>query len=53
MVIRDESHPAYAVVCPVCQQRMWAPCFDQRYRATKFRKSPHPARMDAAKEASA
>lgn len=47
--VMDMSHKAHGVECPTCQQRKWAPCFDQRYHGTKHRKIPHPARVAAAR----
>jgi hypothetical protein len=44
----DETEPAYTVACPTCHQRSRAACFDQRYRGTKHRLIPHPARVAAA-----
>ena len=51
MTLIDTSNPAYVVPCPTCQQRAAAPCFDERYTGTKHRKTPHPARVEAAARA--
>lgn len=52
MTVIDTSHVAHEVECRVCGQRKHARCFDNRFRRTKHRATPHPERtLDALVEA--